>query len=295
MNIIGGVFMIFTFGDTFNKSGTGGSIWELVSDNLIPIEGGRPLGVIFELNDVLYVYNNNDKSLYQLSVPNRGFLRLITYTNVEFYEPTICKVNGNIYFYFPSGRGIFTFNPNDYSLTNIAGSVNPFHCVYTDNYIYEVGSYNDNSGYHFRRFDPISKTWTQLAGSPLSVNINNNIFGSAFTYNNEVYVQANSKIHKYDAVNNRWNEVATFSGGSYRNSYYKKYVVNNELHLIGGVNLVSGTYYYGSADLVYDSSKGLFNYQSPAFSGQFSIFEGVEYTYLLSRLDNTVTLYKTKR
>ena len=281
--------------DTFSPFSSGGSDWELVSDNLNPIEGGRALGVIFEVNDKLYLYNNNNKSLYQISVPNRGFLHLKTYSDLEFYEPTICKVNGNIYFYFTNGRGIYSFNVNDYSLTYVASTVNSFHCVYTDNYIYEVGSFNDNSGYYFRRYDPVTNTWTQLASSPMYVNINSYVYGSAFTYNNEVYVQANSAIHKYDAVNNKWVNVGTFNSGTYRTSYYKKYVINNELHLIGGVNYVSGTYYYGNVDLKYDSKRAVFEYHSPAFNNLLSIFEGVEYTYLLTRTDNMVALYKLKR
>lgn len=281
--------------DTFSPFSTGGSNWELVSDNLIPVDGVQTLGVIFELNDKLYLYYVSTKGLYQLSVSSRGFLHLKTYSNLEFYEPTICKVNGKIYFYFPNGRGIYYFNPTDLTLTNVAGNIYCFHCVYTDNYIYEIGDYSGNSGVHFRRYDPVTNTWTQLAGSPMYVNINSYIYGSAFTYNNEVYVQANSKIHKYDAANNKWVEVATFSGGTYRNSYYKKYVVNNELHLIGGVNLVSGTYHYGNTDLVYDSKTAAFKYHSPAFSNQLSIFEGVGYTYLLNRTENAVALYKAKR
>ena len=278
--------------DTFSPFKSGGSDWELLSDkiDIIPY-GWYSVGFVFEVNDIVYMYYNT--ILYRIDLETHTLVQVKVYTEINASNLKVCRVNGNIYFYFYSNKDIYLFNKTDYSLTLVTENGDALHCAYTDKYIYEVGAYSTNK--YFKRFNPVTNTWTDLSSVPIEISYN--VYGSAFTHNNDLYVHTHNTIYKYDEVNNTWSIVASINSESYRESFYDKYSTDDNIHLIGG-QIVTGsvsTTFYGKTDLVLNKRDNVFEYYSPTISLPYSIYEGIDYTYLLSNNGVKLELYRLKR
>ena len=283
--------------DTFNPFNSGGSEWELVTDNITPPDYTYVVGTIFEYNSNIYTYIS--KSLYRINVTTNRMTLLKSYTDLESFTPVIGKTNGNIYFNFTSGRNIYLFNPSDYSLTFVTNNESYIHTVFTNKYIYEIGSNKNYTGTLFRRYNPVDNTWTTLADTPLRVVSSNYKYGSAFTHNDEVYIQSGDTIYKYNEVTDVWSTFSTIVGGIWRDSYYKKYSVNNKIHLLAGRTYVNNNYYYCKTDIIYNERNGVFEYYSPSIASDdhtpISLYESDTYNYLMDSQGNKFSLYRAKR